>query len=400
MTKRTTKNTSKTMIKIAIISMCLTDSANGVVTPALGTIAAAWPHISATMIQNIGSVAAVAIGVAPLIFYTPLAKIWPKRRILWLGVAVFMIGGIGPAFITTNFMLILVFRALLGFGIGILTPLGIDLCCAFFEGSERRTLIGLTSTAIGASGIIFQTIGGILCTISWNYTFYAYAAGGLFFAISIIFLPEPPRQEKLFDTPAHDGAVIKKEKLPGLVWGYAIIVFFAGMAFYSGVANVAMVAIGEGFMQPVQIGMAFNVMVVSCMITGALFGPMTKYIRYWTLPIAVGLGGVGLLICSRAASFLTMAAGLFLVGLLLGLGLASVFSKATTLAPASKSAIATSLPMALWNIGQFFEPAIFNSFVGAGRSPMVIGAVVCFVLTVVLAIMEKAIPYEFVTENA
>ncbi|HWQ80305.1 MAG TPA: MFS transporter, partial [Anaerovoracaceae bacterium] len=389
------KNTNKTLIKLALITMALTDCGNGVTSAALGVIQEAWPQYSATMIQMLGSVTAIFLGFTPVLFYTPLAKFLRKRSILWLGTLFFVVGGAGPAFLTESFIGILVLRALLGIGIGIVTPLGVDCICAFFEGNERRTMMGFLTAAIGASGIMFQTLGAWLCGISWNYTFLAYLAGAALLGFSILFLPEPPKQEKTFDTPMSPKV---KEKMPVGVWLYTLMFFLGGMAFYSAVGNVAMVAIGEGFMVPLQIGMAFNLMTLACFICGLIFGPVSKKASWLPLPLGFTLEGAGLLICSQANSFPMMAVGLFFVGFFLGWGTAGICYKTTTLAPTSSIALASALPFFATNTGQFFEPAIFNYFVGAGRTPMIVGGILAIVLAVTLAIMEKAIPCKMVQD--
>ncbi|HWQ75275.1 MAG TPA: MFS transporter [Syntrophomonas sp.] len=392
------KNTNKTLIKLAIITMALSDCGNAVVVPALGVIQEAWPQYSATMIQMIASVGSIFIGFTPVLLYAPLAKFLRKRSVLLFGTLCFVIGGVGPAFITGSFVGILVMRAILGIGIGIVSPLGVDCICAFFEGNERRTMMGFLTAAIGASGVIFQTLGGWLCTISWNYTFLAYFAGAVLLAFSILFLPEPPSQEKAFDTP--EGPRVKvKEKMPAGVWLYALMFFVGGMAFYTAPANVAMVATSEGFMEPIQIGMAFNVMTFVCFICGLVFGPISKKAAWLPLPLSYLLSGAGLLILSQANSFLMVAAGLFCEGFIIGWGTAGMCSKSTTLAPASKMALASALPFTAMNLGQFFEPAVYNYLFEAGRTPMVVGGIVLLVLTVILAVMEKAIPCDVTAQN-
>lgn len=383
------KNTSKTVIKIAILCICLTDCANGAITAGLETIAQAWPDVSTTMIQNIGSFAALAIGLSPVVLYVPLAAKLRKRAVMWIGIICFLVGGIGPAFVTTHFAMILLFRVILGCGLGILTPLGMDLCCAFFEGNERGTMLGLTSTMTGISGVIFQTLGGIFAGVGWNWIFYTYIAGAIFFAVAVIFLPEPPKQEEFFDKK-DEKLDTAKEAFPKLGWVYGVLYLLLGCGFYTACSNVAMVGIGEGYLTPVNVSMCFNGMTLMCVITGILFGPVLKRIGYWILPIALVLGGCGLFILSAVHSYGLTIAGLALVGCLLGLGVSGGVSKVTTIAPDSRSALASAVPIACWNLGQFFQPTVTNAIVGPGRPSMVLGGCVVMVIAIIFFILEGA----------
>jgi MFS family permease len=377
---------NKVLTKVAILTLCLTDCGAGGTTAALATIGAAFPTVPPAMIQMIASVPALFLGLVPILVYPTVVRFLKKRTILWIGSVLFLIGGLGPAWVHQNIYVILVFRAILGLAIGTLTPLGIDLCVDFFEGHEQRTMIGYTSVFVGISAIFFQTLGGFLSQINWVYTFYCYAPAAIFFLISIIFLPEPERR---IATVA-DGAPKVKEKIPGANIMYAFVAFIAGILFSVCITNGAYVLVGDHIASPATIGVMFSALSVSTIIFGLIFGQLFNIFKFQLLWISSILGGVGLFLCGTTYSVAVFTAGLFLIGMLLGSFMACMYVKSTSLAPASLSSLAIGLILSGFNLGQFFQPVIFNVFSAPGRQPFMIGAVLSIVVAFVIILLNKA----------
>jgi MFS family permease len=340
------------------------------------------------LIQMIASVPALFLGLAPILIYATLVRVAKKKTLLCTGAVLFLIGGLGPAWVHQNIYVILVFRAILGLAIGALTPMGIDLCIDFFEGREQHTMIGYTSVFIGISAVLFQTLGGFLSQINWAYTFYCYVPSAIFFLISIIFLPEPERRIAEFV----DGVPKVKEKLPGANIIYAFVAFVAGMLFSVCITNSAYVLVGDHIAGPAKIGIMFNALCISAVILGLIFGRLFNVFKFKLLWITIILGGVGLFLCGTTYSVAVFTTGLFLIGMLLGSFMACMYVKSTSLAPVSLSSLAIGLTCSGFNIGQFVQPIIFGVFSAPGRQPFMIGAVLSIVLAFVIILLNKAYP--------
>ncbi|GAB6155078.1 MFS transporter [Desulfosporosinus burensis] len=387
--------TNRTLIKLAIICIALTDVGVGATTPALATIGAAFPGFSVSLIQMIASIPALFVGLIPTLLYAPLVRFIRKRSILYIGCVLFLVGGIAPAWINSSIYHILIFRAFLGIGIGLLTPMGIDLIYDFFEGHEQRTMLGWSSACIGFSGILFQTLGGFLCQISWQYTFYAYFVAAVFFAIAIAFLPEP---NKRIETVA-EGAPKYKHKIPSATYLYVILLFLNGVFFFIPITNAAYVLIGEGMAQPGQIGLMFSVMTLAAVIIGIVFGQLFKVFKFHILTISFVCGAIGLFLASYTQSVTVYTIALFLNGFTLGGTTSAVWVKFGTIVPAAMLSLAIGLGVSAFNLGQFFQPIIFNFFTVPGRQPFMIGWIGFVVLAVVSIILEKAFPSKIIAES-
>ena len=88
------------------------------------------------------------------------------KRTIMIGLGLVMVCGFIPALIN-NFYLIVVSRALLGFGIGLFNSLLVILANYFYEGHERTTFYGLQASCEGIGGMIITFIAGQLININW-----------------------------------------------------------------------------------------------------------------------------------------------------------------------------------------------------------------------------------------
>src|SRR5699024_11685647 len=64
-----------------------------------------------------------------------------KRSIVLIGLIIYMVGGVGPQFVS-KIEAIIALRLLLGIGVGILMPLANSLINDNFEGNVRTIMIG------------------------------------------------------------------------------------------------------------------------------------------------------------------------------------------------------------------------------------------------------------------
>ena len=314
----------------------------GSATSALGTIASIFPDASYTVVSMISTVPPLIMSVVPF-FYTPLITHVRKRSILWLSAVLLLVGGLGPAVFHTNIYVILIFRIILGFAVGFCTILSIDLIVDFFDGKEKHTLTGMRDTFNSLGGAAFTLIGGWLAGIQWYYCFWAVLLGFVFIAIPLIFLPEPDRKAKMEFEKEVLGNQSVDVKVPGSVWLFSIFVLLHWIFFYVFITNVAMIVISEQIATPAQSGMIYAFINVGTIIFGLIFGKVFQKIKYVTLFIGMGLGGVALLIASNAVT-----TGVFIIGAIcLGAGSAflmpSIYAKNGSLTPYKNQSKAISI---------------------------------------------------------
>lgn len=381
-------NINRVFLKIAVLSVAMQDCGTGATTPAIGSIAAAFPTVAPGLVQMIATIPALFLAITPPV-YAKCLEFLKKKTLLYIAAALFIIGGAAPGLIHHNIWVILFFRALIGIGVGICLPLSTDLVVDFFEDEERHSMMGYVSATVGISGIMFQLLGGYLAGIRWNYTFYAYFVSVIFFFFSFIFLPEPDRKAKI---AAQEGTANVQAKVPGSVY---LITFIFGIYFllwYVLPSNGAIVLLGEKMADPAQIGLAFALVTVGSFISSVLFKWLFKVFEYRLLSIAFVVAAVGCYTCFISHAFFTFTIGAIILGLSLGMVVPATMTKLSGLVPYSAAAKAIAFGYFGMGAGGFLQPLVFNLFSEPGRATFLIGAVVMLVFTVVMYCVDKSTP--------
>jgi len=223
------ENNSNKMLSVAITTISLlTIMASAAIAPALGKIAAAFSNVSPTTIKMILTLPSLVVIPFSLLSGIISSK-YSKKKILLLGIIIYIIAGVGGGFANTVTQILIV-RAVFGAGVGLILPLSTSLISDFFEGEKRKDLMGKSSAIASLGGIILQTLSGWLAVYNWRYAFLAYALGIFNFLLIYFFMPEIKIEKKsgLFES-----------KLSLKVIGYTSLGAFIMIAFYIIPTNIA-----------------------------------------------------------------------------------------------------------------------------------------------------------------
>ena len=214
------------MLKPAILSVSLlTIMASAAVSPALNEIKNAFPGVMQTDVKLVLTLPALIMIPFSLLSGWFATK-FSKKTILYIGLIIYLICGIGGGFAQT-FTQLLVIRGFLGVAIGLLMPLSSSLIFDFFEGPARNKMMGLAGSTNQLGGMIFLSVAGILASYSWRYTFGVY----LLAVVTIIFITFwLPSESK----PKEEKNTKNKEKIkltPG-IFGIGFIAMMTMIVFF------------------------------------------------------------------------------------------------------------------------------------------------------------------------
>src|SRR5699024_7761400 len=132
------------MLKKTIISISMaTVMAGATISLVLGLIAKAFPDSSHTMNQLILT-SQLLINIHFYFLSSYLTSKMTKRTIILIGLIIYLIGGVGPQFVSSIEMLIGL-RLFLGAGVGLVMPLSMSLINDYFKGKERTQMMGYNS---------------------------------------------------------------------------------------------------------------------------------------------------------------------------------------------------------------------------------------------------------------
>jgi EmrB/QacA subfamily drug resistance transporter len=104
--------------------------------------------------------------------YGKLADLYGRRRILFFGIGLFLIGSVASGASQSMGMLI-VFRAIQGLGAGAVLPVSITVVGDLFTLEQRARFQGIFSSVWGISAVVGPLLGGLMVDrIGWRWIFY------------------------------------------------------------------------------------------------------------------------------------------------------------------------------------------------------------------------------------
>lgn len=332
---------------LAVMSMYLISMGVTVTTPAMAIFAAQFPENNYALISTLPTLFVVP---ASLICGAIVGKKIKYRTCAILGSAIFLFGGVLPAFVE-SFNMVLVGRAILGIGLGILSPLGNALILGLYDGQKQAKYLGYGTLLMNAGGIVYQMLGGQLAGMGWQAVFY----GHLFGAIGLImafFIPEPEVSPVGANTQQTSS---KKEKMTAAVFIIAGLFCVFNILNYPVMMNLSLLFETKNAGDAAAAATALSMYTIAGCIAGFLYGTIFKILKRFTISAGYLLCAVGALLVYAGPNFIIMTLGLCCIGfgfsLLMpaGLGLVGIHT------PPSTVAIGTSVVMALMNMGGFIS---------------------------------------------
>lgn len=218
------------LLKISILSISLlTVMASAAISPALAKIRQAFPGIDITLVKLVLTLPSLLIIPFSLLGGW-LASRMNKKNVLFIGLVIYLLAGVGGGF-AQNITQLLIIRGLFGIGVGLIIPLSVSLIADFYEKQERAKMMGLSGSVSHFGGVIFLLLSGWLASISWRYAFAVYGLALAIIVIIALWLP---------GSGAKGPAVQVKQKLPKVLYVYALLGALMMIAFYAAPTNLAM----------------------------------------------------------------------------------------------------------------------------------------------------------------
>lgn len=379
------QNKSPAMIKLGIYAISFLMMGVVGVSGALTVIGEHFAGASQSMIQSIVSVPCLTVLPATIICGKVMDYL-PKKTLALIGIILFLVGGIAPAFLD-SLPLILVLRGVLGIGIGAIQTTSSALVAENFVGEERAAVQGVTASAQMIGCAVMVLAGGWLASVGWNVTFYVHALGIIVFVFVALCLPTvKPEKKAVTEKDAHKTTLNKSS------WSWALITFL--MFFGIQVFTVYMSALlqnkdlGGSVVSSASIAIAD----IGGFIMGLLFGRLSGKVKNLTLSVGLICMGVSYLVIGLASSIAAIFIGSFLYGLALAICIPVVTVNTANSVDVFSAAMALSITMCAQNLAQFLCPyllnyvliPLFGSFTAIGTNELayLLGAAILLIMGV------------------
>lgn len=322
------------------------------ISSSLSTIAARFPELDFAMIISLISIPCLVVIPVTLIA-GKLMDIMAKKTLVIIGIILFIIGGVAPAFME-NFYMILVSRGVIGIGIGLIQVLCSALVAENFEGSERDKVQGNATAAQMLGCIIMSFVGGWLGSKGWNMVFYVHLIAVLSLIGAIAFLPyrAPVRATSTGEKP--------KIKITAAAWGWIVLmfIFFIGGQIYSN--SVSFLVAEKEIGTAAESGMSLSFFAFGGFVAGLIFGKLAGITKRATISVGFILLAISYLIMAFAPSMGVIYLGSFICGLAFSIAMPCMFvGTANSVDPVSVG-MAIAIATCAQNFSMFLCPFIAN----------------------------------------
>jgi MFS family permease len=196
----------------------------------------------------------------------PIADRIGPRKVIFAGILVWAIATIGSA-LSTSYLMLLFFRALVGVGEGAYGPSANTLLCADAPPEKRGRALGIYNVGMAIGGTSGLALGALLApVIGWRGAFWIAGGPSLLLALLSAFIAAPARLPRPTKLPAR-AYLTSPTYVLALAGGILATFGASGLIFFARTMILDVrhfsVAVGTSFMAFVGIG---------CGVGGVVFG--------------------------------------------------------------------------------------------------------------------------------
>jgi MFS family permease len=374
-------------VKIAVVLIYLLQVDVGLVSSALAYIQKAFPDASPTSINMILSLPMIFVIMANLISGR-LCYYFSKKTILLIALVIYVFGGVGGAFINSSIFQILVLRAIVGIGAGLVVPITGAYITELWEGDERVAMMGYANGGASLITIILTMAAGFLCMIKWEYTFLAYSVFIPIFVLEFFVIPKTPPErvnepDSKFESP--------KVKINRSVWTLTFCSLLVMLATFFIMIKLPILIMERNIGDAKVTSLARSLFAVANIICSLIFSQAYRLFKKYTGTTAVLLFFIGYYLTMMANTPVAIFIAMFILGTGMGIWIPFLLTKASTYAGATNKAqvmsiVSTSILLSSFLAG--FDEAVITALTGITSLTTMMGIMVTlmgvyFVISVV-----------------
>lgn len=337
----------------SILSLSLlTVMAGAAVAPALEVISRHFSDSSRLEVQLIVSMPALFIVITNL-FFGRLSARFGAKTLVMAGLVLYTAGGVAAG-LCSSIWLLLVMRALVGVGVGIIMPLSTGLLSFYFPPEKREGLMGLSSAANQLGGVIATLLAGVLSNISWRLSFLVYLMGLISIVLCLIFMPNDRIREPGNTEGGKRSGVWRRN------WMYVVSMFLLMTAFFVYPANFAIVTAAEGVIPMSLCAVIMAGLDLVAFVGGLSFTRVKRVCGRFSRFVAPMLFLLGYCLLGFVGGWAGTLLGSALVGFANGVGVPYIISSAS--ANEGRAAATTVMPLisAALYLSQFVSPFLLS----------------------------------------
>lgn len=364
------------------------------IAPALGPLMQAFPDATPLEIKTVMTAPFITTFIFSIFSGGFLARHFDKKKILIVGLILYGITGLTPAF-ATQMSVILVLRFLTGVGVGLIVPHSNTIISQHFSGKTRERLLGANISVANLGNVVVNIAVSALLVFGWKYAFYSFIF--IFVILILVVVGVPKSMPYKEDKPAEasrDG--VQKPKLPPAIFAIALLNAFAFCVFGFVPTNMSMYLTQYNLVPVWAIGIVMAFGAIAAIIGGILIPEFMKLFKRYLIFFSMLLAAIGFFLLSVSPTLPAIILG----GVLCGLGVQGlippmIFEMTARRTQLSQRDLAFGIVNSSMYIGSFVGPFLQSlvTTIGHNESTEFIflgGGVIMLVSTVVALIAAIA----------
>lgn len=341
------------VLKYSLLSASLLVGSAPAINANIPAMASAFDTIPLAMIEMLTTVPSLFLMISVLISSFIAKKIGYKQTAS-LGLLIVAVSGILPVFVS-NFYLILISRATLGFGIGLFNSLTVALVNSFYQGKDRAKMYGLQSAFEGAGGIFITFIAGQLLKIGWQAPFLAYAIA---IPVCIVFIKFIPKVATANDISVDTNVIVKEngfKKDNIMLISFIALLFVAASLYMTMGIKVSTLITTAGYGNASDASLVIILLSLGAITAGTLFSKIIKIFKQLTPIIGLLILALAMFLIGISNSMIITFAGGFLTGFGFKIFMPYLIDRINN-SQIKNTPLATSFLLVGFNLGAFISP--------------------------------------------
>lgn len=349
-------------VLVLLAAGCLTTMAGGVVAPILPSL------VKQLQIDPAFAGSLVSMHCLTIALFSPPLGILADRvgrlRVLIASLIFYALFGVAGAFMQ-GFWLLLLTRGLLGAASGGIAAASMGLLTTMYEGEKLAQVLGIATSTLTITGIIYPLLGGWVGATHWQYAFYLYGVGLPLAVLSALTLTEKRSSQPKLKKP---NPINKLRK----VLGHPRVLKLLLALGLTSVSMYAVVIYAPLYLEKtIGVGSVLNGVVLASRAIGAglvsAFGASWLAKRLGQLQAtALGFAMMAITLAviplQHQLSWILLSAILFGVGF--GIVLPSLYSALTNVAPSRLRSSILAAGTGVGFLGQFLSPVLLGPVLG------------------------------------
>lgn len=361
---------SQKRLQFALLSASLLVGSAAAINANIPAMAQHFKDVPLSMVEMLTTIPSLFLMISVFIS-TFIAKRLGYKQTIMLGLAIVMISGLIPLWID-NFIMILMSRGALGFGIGLFNSLLVSMINYFYEPQMRSSMYGLQSAFEGAGGIFITFLAGQLLKINWQAPFIAYGIAIPVFFIYLKYVPKVETKDMEENTELQTQQANQKNSSFLPVLSYVILIFIAAMLYMIMGIKIASLMNEVGYGTASDASFVIIVLSLGGISAGLFFGKILKILKQYTTTIGLLLLSLAMLILGMSQHLIMTFIGGFLIGFGFKIFMPSLIDKINNSNIPHKN-LATSLLLVGFNLGVFISPygsVLIQNLIGTENLPI------------------------------